>query len=73
MAYNGHCCWNCWNVALWMGNDEGLYRFALDCRRQFPRNLQKAAEMFMGEVGRTTPDGAKFTLRAVKAAMRGLE
>jgi hypothetical protein len=23
--YNGHHCWNCWNVALWIANDEPLY------------------------------------------------
>jgi len=28
--YQGHRSWNAWNVALWIGNDEGLYHLALD-------------------------------------------
>ena len=32
--YNGHESWNAWNVALWIGNDEPLYRFALECVRR---------------------------------------
>ena len=27
--YNGHPSWNAWNVALWIGNDEPLYRAAV--------------------------------------------
>jgi len=26
MSYNGWKNWETWNVALWLGNDEGLYR-----------------------------------------------
>ena len=26
--YNGHPSWDHWNVALWFGNDEPLYRMA---------------------------------------------
>lgn len=29
--YNGHESWNAWNVALWIGNDEPLYRLAMHC------------------------------------------
>lgn len=29
-TYNGHKNWTHWNVALWLGGDEGLYRFARD-------------------------------------------
>lgn len=78
--YNGHHCWNCWNVALWIGNDEGLYRFALDCIRE-NKGRKAQAEAFIagvqefGEPGKAaaTPDGAKYTLSAVMAALRGLE
>lgn len=28
--YNGHRSWNAWNVALWLNNDEGLYRMMKD-------------------------------------------
>jgi len=76
--YNGHHCWNCWNVSLWISNDEGLYRFALDCKRR-PRNdgkpvsLHVAANRFLACVNGRTPDGARYTHTAVKAALDGLE
>ena len=79
--YNGHHCWNCWNVALWIGNDEGLYRAALECKRR-PRNDGKpvsanlAALRFAEEVFNTderTPDGARYTHTAVRSALAGLE
>lgn len=77
--YNGHHCWNCWNVALWIGNDEGLYRGALYCLRE-PKadgrapSLNVATTRFLRDVvsGRT-PDGARYTREAVKAALAGLE
>lgn len=79
--YQGHHCWNCWNVALWIGNDEGLYRAALECKSR-PRESGKpvsaaiAANRFFREVmpeGARTPDGARYTFKAVRAALAGLE
>lgn len=77
--YNGHHCWNCWNVALWIGNDEGLYNLALYCKQtplksgKLP-SLNIAALRFANEIGvERTPDGAKYTHKAVKAALSGLE
>lgn len=32
MSYNGWKNWETWNVALWIGNDEGLYNIARRCR-----------------------------------------
>jgi hypothetical protein len=81
-TYNGHHCWNCWNVALWIGNDEGLYRAALDCKSRpwagrytGPPNARRAARRFMECVGPNarTPDGARYTFKAVYAALAGLE
>jgi hypothetical protein len=78
--YNGHHCWNCWNVALWIGNDEGLYRAALECLQR-PRKNGKAvsatfaAQRFARDVAPPsdrTPDGARYTLTAVRSALAGL-
>ena len=82
--YNGHHCWNCWNVALWIGNDEGLYRLALKCK-EGTGSLTRAAQEFREQIwlggsdklrsknGIQTPDGARFTMTSVKAALAGLE
>ena len=72
-AYNGHHCWNCWNVALWIANDERLYRAALACRA---KNKRVGAGLFIRDVvgeGARTPDGALYTFKAVRAALAGLE
>lgn len=74
-TYNGHKNRNHWNVALWIGNDEGLYRLALDCMR-LAGTKDAAAQAFvetMREGGFSkTPDGAPYSFSAVRAAMVGL-
>jgi hypothetical protein len=71
-AYQGHHCWNCWNVSLWISNDEFLYRLALDCKR-VRSNVRDAARMFIRCTNGKTRDGATFTLTAVTRALQGLE
>ena len=74
-TYNGHKNWNYWNVALWIANDEGLYRFAKDCLRSH-RNRRGAARAFVQDMNDwgdgTTPDGARYTIANVYAAMEDL-
>lgn len=78
-SYNGHHCWNCWNVSLWISNDEGLYRTALECKRvregRKPSGLHAAAR-FIAAVGgpdTRTPDGATYNVRSVVNALADLE
>ena len=73
--YNGHRSWNAWNVALWIGNDESLYRFAMDCiRPQGDRevNFYSAARRFTRGVFGKTPDGATYNQLSVRLALEGL-
>lgn len=74
--YNGHPNYNHWNVAMWISNDEGLYRSALDCVKH-AKTKPEAAERFLQmlqECGiNKTPDGAPYTKTTVLHAMRGLE
>ena len=54
-GYNGWKNWATWNVALWLGNDEGLYRIA----RRFANYKDLANEL--EACGATeTPDGASY-------------
>lgn len=74
MAYNGHKNWSCWNVSLWINNDEGLYNEALHFARRHTRT--EAARLMLEslhEVGITqTPDGAKYSISSIRAAMVGM-
>lgn len=53
--YNGWKNRATWNVALWIGNDEGLYNLALSCRsyREFEQQMK----------GERTPDGFSYSGR----------
>lgn len=70
--YNGHKNYNFWNVALWIGNDEGLYRLALTCIRRNGTRRQAATDFISHLDSDKTPDGAPWSVSAVQAGMRGL-
>lgn len=85
-TYNGHKNWNHWNVSLWINNDEGLYRMALDCISQyrhyssFTRSMtprERAARAMLERLdwqGMTkTPDGAPYSVSSIRAAMAGMQ
>ena len=72
-SYNGHKNWNHWNVSLWLYNDETFYRLI---NRQIRRSwsLDDATNKIINELQEweinKTPDGAKFSKSAVRAAIR---
>lgn len=69
--YNGHRSWNAWNVSLWINNDEGLYRHAVDLATQ--HCIGKGARILARELdGEKTPDGARYNATCVREAMQGI-
>lgn len=71
-TFNGHKNWSHWNVALWISNDEPLYREAVRLYRKFP-TVECAARHLQEQLPARTPDGARYSLSAIKAALIGLE
>ena len=75
MSYNGFKNWNQWNVSLWINNDEGLYRMA---KAAINRNRGKkdaryaAAYDLLGLLPEKTPDGAPYSVTAIRAALVGM-
>ena len=55
-GYNGWKNWATWNVALWLGNDENLYKMA----RRFVNYKDIAQELVDCGIA-ATPDGASYT------------
>jgi len=56
--YNGWKNWETWNVALWLQNDEGLYRLA---RSTEIGNYRELARILHSELGMSeTPDGVQW-------------
>ena len=71
--YNGHPSWNAWNVSLWIGNEEPIYRLALWCLSK-TKTIRGATNLFIQEIGVSrTPDGAKYSFRSVYHALKGLK
>jgi hypothetical protein len=62
MSYNGWTNYETWNVALWIGNDDGLYNMA----RAFRNNVTPFADFvanlgeFGGDIAKQTPDGVRW-------------
>ena len=51
-----------WNVALWINNDEGLYRAAVDYIRTYPKSRNPYANFIRYNCMENdrTPDGFKY-------------
>jgi hypothetical protein len=67
-SYQGHKDWNHWNVALWIGNEEPLYRMANELVGS-ERTLDDAARKRLERLPAKTPDGARYTFTSVRAAL----
>lgn len=72
--------WTQWNVGLWLNNDEPLYRAMQSFVRAAGGNKDRAARAFFhaltdanyGKAVTHTPDGAKYSISNIRAAMRDL-
>ncbi len=77
-TYNGWKNRQTWNVALWIGNDEGLYRAAVDFMGRYKGRAPYINFIGAEGLGDTnTPDGIKWNgtkldYRALNAFMREL-
>ncbi len=72
--YNGHVSYNAWNISLWLGNDEGLYKLTLEGIRRTRTRISAAEYVFnaLHEMGvKETPDGVRYTKTGIRLAMRG--
>lgn len=77
--FNGHKNWNHWNVSLWINNDDGLYHMAQDCIREAKNQGMTRSDAAYTMVGMLrendmtkTPDGAKYSMTTIRAAMVGM-
>jgi len=69
-SYNGHKNWAHWNVSLWLNNEEPLYRRMRYLCQIHTRAI--AADIMLSQLPEQTPDGAKYSVTAIRAAMRGI-
>lgn len=69
--YNGHPSWAAWNVSLWLGNEEPLYRLAM-YHLERAGSATRAARPLLADLPARTPDGARYTVSNLRHALLGL-
>jgi hypothetical protein len=65
MSYNGWANYETWNVALWIGNDESLYRMAKQCAK-FPTPYRRLCHKLIANGYDRTPDGVRWNSPKVR-------
>lgn len=73
MSYQGHTDWGYWNVSLWLLNDEGLYRLACESMSRAGFRPRLAAQWLRARLPARTPDGARYTVQRLTAALRAFD
>lgn len=68
--YNGHPSWNCWNVSLWLSNDEYLYHTMRWYIEKTNRNASLATKELLRDLPTRTPDGAVYNRKSVYLAVK---
>jgi dTDP-4-amino-4,6-dideoxygalactose transaminase len=83
-SYNGHKNYNHWNVSLWLNNDENLYSIARHMKRHYANARMRDNERRSVFVARQvlqrlkdeglthTPDGVRYTVTTISAALRDM-
>lgn len=59
-SYNGWANYETWNVALWIGNDEGLYNEARRYRNKGYQAFAESLKELGGAISLQTPDGVSW-------------
>ena len=70
--YQGHKSRPAWNVALYLFNEEPLYREMCAVVRS-SRTLDRAAEALLERLPERTPDGYRYTKTSVRLALQHWE
>lgn len=58
--YNGWANYETWNVALWIGNDEGLYNMSKHSKYYGYRHFVACLQELGGGIAKQTPDGVSW-------------
>ena len=71
-TYNGYKNWNEWNVSLWINNTEYDYKQAYTLVQKLGIN-KTVRVLYDYYKGMRTPDGARYTLSGIRAALQGMD
>ena len=76
-TYYGHKNWNHWNIALWISNEEHVYKRVQFLLKRKYISKNEIATVLLGELrnrwGDTTPDGAPLTYTGIRSHLTGVD